>query len=61
MLLEYKTKTDINGNSLKLVIDTEKKTVNKSYFLWLHNPVTVSKQKLGKLYNECIENGYRKL
>ena len=62
MILKFKTKRDINGNVYTLIIDTEKKTVERNY-----NPfdksdyIQIGKKDREMLYNDCIACGYSQI
>lgn len=58
MMLYFKTKTDINGNTYSLEIDTNNKTVTDAN-LPQPDAVVVSRRKLHDLMTECINDGYK--
>lgn len=57
----FKTKVDLNGNSYQMIIDHERKTVEKGYFLF--NPcftsyIKTTKKSISEQYNTLVRSGY---
>lgn len=61
MLFIFKTKTDVNGNTYYLVIDTEKKQFKRGYNMRLFTDsviITVSKKERREIIEKLYKNGF---
>lgn len=60
MLIEFKTKQDINGNTYYLIIDTDKKTFTINYprIVPSENCIEIKKRDRNKLIDQLKNNGY---
>ena len=54
MVLEFKTKTDINGNTYHLIIDTEKKTLTYSGF----GGIVITRKEMREIIEKASAEGY---
>ena len=45
MLLEFRTKANINGNVYKLIIDTDNNKYQHGYFIVTHNAIETTKKR----------------
>lgn len=63
MINRYATKTDINGNTYKLIIDTDGRTYARENSGFFHRSdfVTVSKRDYHKLLEEAKTAGFQEV
>jgi hypothetical protein len=62
MELKLYTRLNANGNSYKLAIDTEAKTVKKGYDVYMGKGDTVAtKQTINAIYDIRVNEGYKVL
>lgn len=56
----YATKRDINGNTYKLIVDTEKRQFahENSGFFHRSDAVTVSKRAIREIKSQVVADGY---
>lgn len=58
MILKFKKKITQNGNILKMVIDTEKKTVERGYNVCMYADYELKAKDFDALVKELTYNGY---
>lgn len=57
MIIEYRTKTDINGNNYGLRIDTERKTFDRN--IWVDKSMTViTRKKMREMIEQLKSENY---
>lgn len=62
MIIRYKTKRDVNGNTYYLTVDTEKKTFSKDYNLWgKDGDITITKKDRRNIAAQLEEEGYKEV
>lgn len=63
MIIRYCTKRDINGNTYKLIIDTNKQTYARENGGFFHRSdfIEISKRDYRKQIDELITTGYREV
>lgn len=63
MIVRYCTKRDINGNTYKLVIDTNNRTYARENNGFFHRSdfIEISKRDYRKQVNELLTTGYREV
>ena len=62
MVIEFKTKVDLNGNTYHLVLSTDNKAFRRDYNTMASSDVTIQigKRDMNKLEKQLIANGFRK-
>jgi len=62
MIIRYKTKRDVNGNTYYLTVDTDKKTYSKDYNLWgKDGDITITKKDRRNIAAQLEEEGYKEI
>ena len=62
MVINFKTKTDLNGNTYYLILSTDNKAFRRDYNLRTAGDVTIQigKRDMNRLEKELISNGFKK-
>ena len=61
MLLEFKTKANINGNVYKLIIDINNNKYQHGYFIVTHNAIETTKKEIKEIISRLNESGYKEI
>ena len=61
MIIDYKTKPDINGNVYRLQVDHEKRTFERDRYWTAVNPIRVTRKELRALIDQCKAAGYKEI
>jgi len=60
MIFQFKTKTNLNGNTKHLIIDTVKKTVHQTYY-FNYDCILIKNKDLIKLRQNAINDGFKEV
>lgn len=62
MVIEFKTKVDLNGNTYHLVLSTDNKAFRREYNTRTSSDVTIQigKRDMNRLEKALISNGFKK-
>ena len=58
MILTFKTRADVNGNTFYLIANTEEKTFSRHYGMRIENAAVITKKKMRTLINNMLKSGY---
>ena len=60
MIFQFKTKTNLNGNTKHLIIDTDKKTIHQTYY-FNYDCILIKSKDFKELKQKAINEGFKEV